>query len=324
MRKFILLITSALVFLDLSACGHQPVSKGFFDFLSPPGHKETVVQSRQCYASLPAGGTRQNRAGAVFLLAAGSNTGQLAKADEDAREFSRAMREHFAIPPERICLLENVYRQELENALEALKEVSISRDMAIIFYSGHGSHIADDDSDERDCWDEALVTSDVKLKKAPDADDVFRDDVFVKLVNDLPAKRVLTVLDACFSGGMYMAGIAADHPLKNARNKLFVKNKRIGAASLCTNPHAGKAETLKGLLLSASSEGEPAWETDDGGVFTRALLKALAESSEGNLGEGEWWNRVFAETVRHVRTKSGKSQTPRRKGHLTGTAEGEL
>ncbi|MDM8566919.1 caspase family protein [Candidatus Halobeggiatoa sp. HSG11] len=161
-----------------------------------------VPTNRQCFTTL----TKQHTKNTVFMLAAGANTGELTETTNDVETFSQTMQQHFNIPPNQICKLTNVFKAELENALHSLKQQVINGDKVIIYFSGHGGHIQDNNGDEKDGWDEALITYDIKGKDDDNVkeSDVLRDDHFIAQVNKLTTAKVLTVMDTCFSSDMYL------------------------------------------------------------------------------------------------------------------------
>jgi Caspase domain len=256
----------------------------WFDWIRGSATVPTPPQtSRPCFANIPPTTNHPP----YWLLATAANTGDLKEANNDALRFKKAMQKRYSIPDQQICVLDNVYRQELVEALQVLKARVTDKDLAIIYFSGHGSTI-DQGSDEN-MIDEVLVTYDAQdrelTKTAPCDSYVLRDKSFVALVNDLPTARVLTVIDACFSGGMYMPP-TIDH-LPEARLKYFVGDRCLSTQlpSYKTDT-AGKLDKLKGLLLSASAEHEyaQAWEIPGGGgIFTTKLVEALAQAPLGKF-----------------------------------------
>jgi len=137
--------------------------------------------------------------GNAFILAMGANTHCLTETHRDARRFAKAMRTLFNVPKNRVCVLENVYKDEFVQALERLSDKVKTDDLVVIYYSGHGAKIGDnnkDNKDEVDGQDEAFVPYDATelgIKY------LLRDDDFSKLIEKIPTQHILTVIDACFS-----------------------------------------------------------------------------------------------------------------------------
>ena len=95
--------------------------------------------------------------------------------------------------------------------IKALVKDSKKGDVALLHYSGHGSHVPDDDKkrDETDGRDEILCPTDLNW------DDPFRDDqlrdVFAKLRDGV---RLTVIMDCCHSGTITRAVLPPDAPVK--------------------------------------------------------------------------------------------------------------
>lgn len=90
---------------------------------------------------------------------------------------------------------------------EELLEPARPGDLVAVFYSGHGQRITDDDGDELDGYDEALVPYDApaSLDGGYRGQRHLRDDTLHELIQELRKKvgsegHVLVFLDSCFSG----------------------------------------------------------------------------------------------------------------------------
>jgi hypothetical protein len=76
-------------------------------------------------------------------------------------------------------------------------------DRVVFYYSGHGSNNPDFDGDEEDGVDEVLVTHDVRriMKDGKRAlTGVVDDDTLARLIEAIPSKNILIIVDACHSG----------------------------------------------------------------------------------------------------------------------------
>jgi len=73
-----------------------------------------------------------------------------------------------------------------------------NNDISLIYFTGHGSQLQDDDGDEPDGIDECLCLYDIDSPSG-----YWRDDDFATTL-DLFEGRVIVILDSCFSGGMPM------------------------------------------------------------------------------------------------------------------------
>jgi hypothetical protein len=266
--------------------------------------------NRQCF--LKSSTPKQRTQSTVFMLAAGANTENLTKTSVDIKNFSQAMQGYFKIPQSQICQLPNAFKAELETALQSLNAHLASHDLVIIYFSGHGTFIEDDNGDEKDGWDEILVTYDSQCKKKVKDDNGLRDDYFVKLANNLPTDRVLTVMDTCFSSGMVLGSSLPNLLLANVQSKFLVKGEFGTQAprpqsdkKILIKNEVGNLDSLKGLLLAAADEKQNAFEIEKGGLFTVKFIEQLRQYAD--------LKKAFEQTkiqVLEITEKSKSPQTP--------------
>ncbi|RKZ48132.1 MAG: hypothetical protein DRR16_13075 [Candidatus Parabeggiatoa sp. nov. 3] len=272
-----------LCYLTLTACkinhpfvAREPIEQGNTDDLAVQSSL-VAHTTRSCWQSIPNNG-RQPK---TFILATGANVGQLRFSDQDARQFAQAMQNRFKVPEQQVCLLQGVYRVEFEQALRDLKQRVKPNDRVIIFFSGAGAYVRDDNGDEADQVDEVLVTLDVQDSKHPNRQDVVTDDHLVRLINQLPTQRVMTFIDAGYEGSRD----SENQRLSNqVRHKFYAKGE-IGTFSLPRDPmeRANGLEQLKGQVFAAARESQNAYEMKQGGVFTQSFLKVLARYPDATL-----------------------------------------
>lgn len=278
--------------------------------ITPDGRPQTTRLTPPA-ATADAGG------GQVYILAMGANVGELTKTNADARNFATTLQRLFAVPPGQVRLLENAYKRDFTDSMEWLRASVKPDDLVLIFFSGHGSTLEDDDNDEADGLDEVFVMYDAEGVAQPSAQHVVRDDEFAAWVGRLSTDRTIVFVDACHSGGLRKS-------LTNARTKFFVggdlgRPARAGgwqqkAASLLRKDLAGGVDgnrrlsgpqsTVKGLVYAAAQENEYALEVADGGLFITRLLQKLSQAQNARLAD------LFAETQQVVKQDSGGQQTP--------------
>jgi hypothetical protein len=100
-------------------------------------------------------------------------------------------------------------KKTMQAGIKALIRDSKKGDIALIHYSGHGSHVPDDNSDEADGRDEILCPTDL------DWDDPLRDDWLRSTLDGVKAGVNLTVImDCCHSGTNTRAIVPPDAPIK--------------------------------------------------------------------------------------------------------------
>ena len=94
------------------------------------------------------------------------------------------------------------------NALDALLNTVNTGDVVVVHYSGHGQQITDDNGDEIDGYDEAMVPFDAhaRLRKGVyEGENHIRDDRIGEILTALRAKvgpngSVMLIMDSCHSG----------------------------------------------------------------------------------------------------------------------------
>lgn len=191
----------------------------------------------------------------IYVLAMGANTNGLMQANNDAQRFATAVQRKFAINGSNIQVIQNVSVAQFEQAINRIASGSYRE--VYVYFSGHGIKIRDNQQgEESDCYDEALVF----------VDGIYRDDTFVNRLNSIRTQRLTTVLDTCFSGGMTKA-LCLGSTAKAAPH-----------LSSCSAPTTAKR--LNGLVLTASTEDQLAWEIQGrGGRFTHELVSYLNGSN---------------------------------------------
>lgn len=244
-----------LIFLCLTGCETPAIGGGKISITKTP------TLTRTCW------NTTDNRK--VFILAMGANTNGLKKSNQDAERFATTMSQLFKLK-KNVCVLKNAKRQEFELALKTLTQKVDSDDLVIIYYSGHGTKINDNNHDEKDKYDEAFVP--YYSTREPKIEDLLRDDSFSELINAIPTENIITIIDACFSAGLTKGGL-------DGRSKSVFFDFLNWDDEEQENTGESSLENIKGVLLSAAGEGQKAKEFDKiGGRFTYFFIDALEQA----------------------------------------------
>ena len=116
-------------------------------------------------------------------------------------------------------------------------------------------------------------------------------DIRRVLVEDLPAKHVLFIADACYSG--------------------YGAKRDLGVVPVGGGPPLSRVGALTARqVLTAGGKGERVVEEGGQGLFTRILLRGLEGAADRN-GDGAVTASELANYVReHVPAASGYRQTP--------------
>jgi len=165
--------------------------------------------------------------------------------------------------------------------IEALTRVTTDRDVVVIFFSGHGSQVADGNGDEADEIDETLL-----FHRARVEDDVLVDDEMNLLLRGIDAAHLVLIQDSCFSGGGFRTEGIKAVPIDTAAPPL----------DRDLEPE-GEPDKKRFVFLSATTdEGKPAREEGRLSVFTEALTRVLAENGMQPIDYRQLTDRIRAKT----------------------------
>ncbi len=216
---------------------------------------------------------------------------------------------------ENICILRN-QDATLANVLKAFQHFLIERvdedDRVVFYYAGHGAQVRDFDGAEPDGLDETLVLYDTltqtEIPRGTVAEYVphLTDDVLGELLRRVSAKlnyegrdvrnNLIVVLDSCNSQSATRSNLversvgreSSDRLTKKARGRYasIINYLRLAGIS-SSEAMYDSGETIQAIapsgavVLSAASDGYSAYEHEGKGLFTTALVGAVASSRMG-------------------------------------------
>ncbi len=211
---------------------------------------------------------------------------------EDARRVYQLLTDEvqgYGFPKSNVCMLLDG-QATTERFREAFEQTLVQRartgDVAVLYFAGHGSQAADQNGDEADQRDETLLLHDARTGSVED----FLDDELNSMLGRLHAQteRITVILDSCSSGSATRAG-----------NTFQARWQPAAASAARSSPSVTESggwlpDALPGLVsFSAASDGTPALETGARGIFTDALLLALAPQGHRPL--------TYAQAARRIR-----------------------
>jgi hypothetical protein len=166
-------------------------------------------------------------------------------------------------------------------------------DIVYFQFSGHGQQIQDDNNDELDGYDEALIPYDAAASFDPveyKGENHFRDDLLGEKLNAIrkkigPKGSLVVLIDACHSGTATRdAGIKRGMEQPFLINQKYVPNVKI---DLNRNPEQGMLEGFTDgmgtmVVFSACSPNQPNYELKDAdkkgvGSLSYAFAKSIAD-----------------------------------------------
>jgi metacaspase-1 len=160
--------------------------------------------------------------------------------------------------------------------IQSLLNQDTAGDQIVITFSGHGTWLPDEDSDEPDHRDEALCTYD--LANGPLLD----DDLFELFNRRHLRTRLILISDSCHSGTVarYARLTPGDRRVRYLPMSHFVSDRAqlIRARSIERAAPRARAR-LGALLMAGAQDSEYSWDTSfegrPNGAFTRVALDAL-------------------------------------------------
>ena len=179
------------------------------------------------------------------------------------------------------------------DALEKLYNKVNEGDIVYFQFSGHGQQIQDDNGDELDGYDEALIPADAPATWDPlsyKGENHFRDDLLGEKLNKIrkkigPNGSLVVLIDACHSGTA-----TRDAGIKRGMEKPFLTDpKYVPKIKIDLNKQAeqGLLEGFSGgmgnmIVFSASSPNQPNYEMKDNnnngvGSLSYAFAKSIAD-----------------------------------------------
>jgi len=222
---------------------------------------------------------------------------------QDAQAMASAMREHGQLNEVIVLTDSKATREAIHGAIEQAVAKTAPGDEVFLFWSGHGGRCADDNGDEEDGYDEYLVPYDAQVGSLEEVrNSMLMDDTFGRWMQDLDGRKVVVILDTCFSGGQSAAAkglgggeIKAVQPLDFFDGE-FERAKDVG-----------QQETA---LLCSSKSDEVSFERQerDLSVMTYYLVQRLGSDEQLTLpGAFEYLKKEVSEYFE--RQNSERKQT---------------
>lgn len=203
----------------------------------------------------------------------------------DGSIFRKYLISSFGVPEENIEYIEDASLNDIKYALANISQRCVAfRDQVsvIVYYAGHGV------PDEKTAESFLLPVDGFGTDPSSGMN---LDDFYISL-SQMPAKSIVVLLDACFSGAKRDGGMLMATRGITIKPKMHVPEGKI-------------------IVLSATSNEETAFpiEQQKHGLFTYTLLRKIQESG-GDITWGELADHV-TETVKNRSIDlNGKLQTP--------------
>lgn len=203
-----------------------------------------------------------------------------------------------------------------------LIEKSVPGDICVFHFSGHGEQVYDNNGDEDDGYDEALVPYDAPMEYQPGVDKHLRDDDFGSKLQDLRLKlgengELIVIVDACHSGSSTrgnkgnMRGTDKKYQPANYKTPVAKTNKINESIFGLGDRKAGMAKMIS-LFASSSSELNSQYEKDgvEYGSLSMAFFKTVTAATKQMS-----YQAVF-DQIKLEMKRFGLSQHPEAEGEM--------
>lgn len=192
-------------------------------------------------------------------------------------------------------------------------------DICVFHFSGHGEQVFDDNGDEADGYDEALVTYDAPMDYQPGVEKHLRDDEFGFKLEEIrkklgPSGSLLVIVDACHSGSSTRSGLGnyrgttTKYQPKGYSPKATVSKVNEGLFTLGESKPG--LSPMSAFFASASSELNQECGEEHCGSLSLAFSKAMAKA------DAKTSYRSLFDNIRLEMSKMVPGQTPNAEGDL--------
>jgi hypothetical protein len=150
------------------------------------------------------------------------------------------------------------------SGLTGMVALAGEKDYILVYYSGHGTTIADTNGDESDGTDEALVPVDYVLNNSST---LITDDELNEIFSSCKTSKGAFIVDSCYSGGLVNRSLSAT----------AVRVKHIEGVHSKGSGGGGDLTITSLPVMTASSQNEESLEVDSlgHGLFTYFLIQGL-------------------------------------------------
>ena len=162
-------------------------------------------------------------------------------------------------------------------------------DRVLLYFSGHGSQIPDENGDEDDQFDEVLLLYDVVLTEnhgQQTLNGVLIDDDFQHMLARMKSRNILVILDACHSGSATrrMRLSSRSFQTGQAKVKYFYYSPSLEAAGgngsfVAMQPQVPEAAGGRYVAITACRDDEKTVATAQGSIFTLGLRHTLRSAA---------------------------------------------
>ena len=209
---------------------------------------------------------------------------------DDATELFDSLTAHGWDPGDITVLTDGgATKANISSAIASIVSSAGKKDYLFVYYSGHGTVVADKSGDEADGYDEAIAPVDTAFLPPPedtsiDESTLILDDELRDLLNGAKTEKGLIIFDSCNSGGVINKGFESLRASPRA-----ISAKGPGARDLGGSGTNGDLDILNMPVLAASGQNEFSYEHVplSHGLFTYYILSGLERLKADGNGDGK-------------------------------------
>ncbi len=212
---------------------------------------------------------------------------------------------------------ENATKQGITAALMALQSKLQPGDIVVVHYSGHGQQIFDDNGEEPDDLDEALVPYDAFVKYTHNykGENHLRDDELANVIANFRNKlgkngQLLFILDSCHSGSATRGAKTRGGKSAFVPDGWETNKKQVKKGSEMFEGVKLSDDAASFVMISGASADELNYEYDGYGSLSFAFSKAMNE-----LGSDFTYRQLFSKIATNMNIIS-PNQTPTIEGDV--------
>ncbi len=200
----------------------------------------------------------------------------------------------YGFPEKNVCRLADAQAtgQQFRDAFrKALLDRATQGAVLVVYFAGHGTQISDDNDDEPDPFDEALMLAD--SRQTPEGN--LRDDELFDLLESArkASGNVVMIMDACTSGSATRATEAGLIARFQPPRPQDLNSAKSGTSTEGDRADSWVPQARPGLVVMAAAvDGTSAIETNGAGVFTNALVGVLSQVSAAPITYAQVGNEV--------------------------------
>ncbi len=225
----------------------------------------------------------------------------------DLQRMERFLIDHMGYRKDEIAVLKDsqATRKNLLRTMNSwLVRATKAGDRVVIYYSGHGSQLPDNNNDEKDGLDETLSPIDTTKK----GENQITDDEFGAILAKMSDRELTVIIDSCHSGTISRGAIEDAEATSQDTARTFIPDlstRSSGPTADQVAAHRGEASFLKSgnkvRIWSAASANQFSWDTLDGGIFTRNFINGVGKKAADKNGNG---TVTHAELIAYLRTEA--------------------